>query len=480
MALLLKTFPDDFSNDVGSILKAMSFGDGMILVGTAGIRSQLYAGDYDGFEQVHVTHLSNTIKKFQSIISHLKNLKNVYIGDIKAGIVPQWDILKDIEYKDGKILGYDRAKILASLKQLKDTSIISNAEYKAAAVLLKPNLSPGDYFVAKDEIKFHVVRWTPSDVLHGHTTLRNQGTYTLAEAFTSPAIAKIDVISRVANNRFSEFSVVYEFYKDKQILNPTRTREEIGPSLLESIAAYTYFGNYFKVIKRIFSLARWEKNKETIAKLEPILNGDLGRLYIIISDIDTLEFMLERYNNLPEDAIRFEIDQFINRLSNVSLPPLVGKQPTLNKMIRHIEKLSLSKMAEPLEDLKTILYKLLQHYAKPIADALTPVTLSGGGGESPAEWGPRVWRFLHIIAAHNDLPELREAFKVVVRRMTCPACRIHTSDYLMEHPLKEPTDRYVWEFHNEVNKRLGKPIFPFEDLSRYKVAAAEEPKAPVI
>jgi hypothetical protein len=40
----------------------------------------------------------------------------------------------------------------------------------------------------------------------------------------------------------------------------------------------------------------------------------------------------------------------------------------------------------------------------------------------------------------------------------------------MEHPITEPTDRYVWEFHNEVNRRTGKEQFPLAGLSRYKNA----------
>jgi hypothetical protein len=468
MALLTKNFPDDYSNDVKDILKIMSFSDNVIIVGSASLRTQFYAGDYDGFEKVEVRSLSNTVSKFQSIISHLKKHKNVYVGDIKAGEIPQWNVLEGAEFKDGQVVGWVASEFLARLEALKKAGVITNAEYAEAKPFIKATPTPETYFIAKDEIKFHVVRWTVNDVMDGHTTLRDGRTFTLSEAFTTPSLAKVDVVSRVAGSRFTEFSMVYEFVKDGKVLNPTDIN--ISKSLLESIIAYSLSGNYFKVLKRTFSLARYEKNKELIAKLEPILNSDLGRLYLIINDIEVLMFMLDRYKNLPGDEIRFEIDQFINRLSNITLPPLIGKQPTLNKAIRHIETLSLPKMVGPLETLKNTLYKLLQHYAKPIADAIAPVALSGAGGESPAQWGPRLWRFLHIVASRHNITELREAFKIVIRRMTCPACRIHTSDYLMEHPITEPTDRYVWEFHNEVNRRTGKEQFPLAGLSRYKNA----------
>lgn len=475
MALEVKQYPDDYSNDVRDVLAAMSFGKDMVLVGSSPLRSQLYAGDYDGFEIVKVRSLSDIVRRFQSIILQLKRMKGVYIGDIKAGIVPEWDVLKDVSIKDDKVIGYDPKHILASLADLKKRNIINAKEYKDASVLIKAVPTPGDYFVAKAEIKFHIIRWTPAQAAIGHRTLRDGRKYTLSDALTSPSLAKIDVISLVAGSRFTEFSAVYEFTKGKEVLNPTP--RDITKSLLDSIKSYTLSGNYFKVLKRMFSLARYKNNKDMIAKLAPIFNGDLGRLYIIISDIDVLLYMLEHYDSLPTDEIRFEIDQFINRLSNVSLPPLVGKQPTLNKAIRKIETLSPAKMAAPLMALKDTLYKLLQQYAKPISEEFSPLALSGGSMVLNEKWDNNVWDYLHIIASHHNLEELRKAFKDVIENTTCSECRLHTSDYLMSHPLKEPTDRYVWEFHNDVNRLTGKQIVPFDIVTKYKNAVVRDPPA---
>jgi len=466
MSITVKKYPDDYSADVTDILSAMSFGDNMYVIGTASLREQLYAGDYDASEDVTVYSMANTVRKFKSIVRTLIYMKGVYIGDIKGGVVPEWDILKDVKVQDGKIVGYDRAHILALLYKLKRMGVVSNTEYRDAMVYLRPNLTLGDYYVAKDEIKFHIVRWTPSEVLKGIVTLRDGRTFTLSDAFTSPGRVKIDVISKVVGSRYSEFSVVYRFIKDGQVLNDEGVN--LRNCILESIGSYSYFGNYFKVLKRIFSLARLNKDEKLIDYLKPILNGDLGRLYVIVSDIDTLLFMLENYSRLPADSIRTEIDQFISRLSNVSLPPLVGKQPTLNRAIRRIETLSLAKMSKPLESLQETLNKLLQQYAKPIADELTGATLSGSGGvETPKEWGPRLWYYLHTIAARHNLKQLEAAFKSVIRKTPCAMCRLHTADYLTEHPPKEPTDRYVWEFHNAINKRIGKKIEPISVLSQY-------------
>jgi hypothetical protein len=85
-----------------------------------------------------------------------------------------------------------------------------------------------------------------------------------------------------------------------------------------------------------------------------------------------------------------------------------------------------------------------------------------------------IWFTLHLMATNATTPEKISLFienlKLVVENLKCLNCREHAMKYLMEHPiapyftLKDTTGRligmakYVWEFHNAVNSRLGKPI----------------------
>jgi len=239
-----KSFPDDFSKDSADVLKSMVFGPGVKLVGSMSLRDQLYAGDYDAFETVNVVHMSTLVAKFKSIIRTLQQRKDCYIGDIKAGIVPRWNVLRDIKLVDNKVTGYDHARIIADLTDMRDKDIITRKEWSDSLHLLKTHMTAEDYYLAVDDIKFHIVRWTPADVLAGKVTLRDGTTMSLAQAFMTPTIAKLDVVSLVANNRYVEFSVIYEFVKGSKTLNPTpKTLEDIREGLKDSFNAYRLAGN---------------------------------------------------------------------------------------------------------------------------------------------------------------------------------------------------------------------------------------------
>jgi hypothetical protein len=381
MAITLKEYPDDYPKDVQSVFADMTMGGTFILLGSASIREQLYAGDFDGFEEVNVSSVASAVSKFKSVVRRLQKRKDLYVGDIKAGFIKKWKVLPDsAAIKKNAVVGYDAIYSQTVLEGLHKDGLITAEEYKAGKAALKPKMEPRDFTAASDILKFHVVRWTPKDILAGKTTLRDGSSYSLGQALTTPTVAKMDVIGWIQNNHFAEFSVVYEFHKGKEILNPTRqTMAKLSESLTESIIAYREVGNYFKVLKRIYSLARLKKDEPTLRDLTPILNSDLGRLYYVLTDINTLMFLLEHHKNLPEDELRLMVDQFIGRLSNVSIPAIVGRSKALNSEIRHIETLSLSKMSEPLKHLADTINSILQAKAKPFALKYSGNPLSGGG-----------------------------------------------------------------------------------------------------
>jgi hypothetical protein len=91
-----------------------------------------------------------------------------------------------------------------------------------------------------------------------------------------------------------------------------------------------------------------------------------------------------------------------------------------------------------------------------------------------SEWGPKLWSFLH--ACSFALPEtpsedqkkafedLLNALKVLV---PCPECREHYCNYIKGSPapLECGGNLQAWlvEFHNNVNRRIGKPEFSHAD-----------------
>jgi hypothetical protein len=87
-------------------------------------------------------------------------------------------------------------------------------------------------------------------------------------------------------------------------------------------------------------------------------------------------------------------------------------------------------------------------------------------------WGPCAWKFLHAISfAIPESPDddqvhhLTQFFGSAGHVLPCPACGVHYNAYIESHradfaralrsgPLLQ---RFLWELHNEVNDRRGKP-----------------------
>jgi len=116
--------------------------------------------------------------------------------------------------------------------------------------------------------------------------------------------------------------------------------------------------------------------------------------------------------------------------------------------------------------------------AAPAAAPAAPAGSAAGAADAAATatpksvWGPRGWRWLHMMAIAYPRKPTKEDKLLVQRRLTdffnalpCPECRAHSMGYLAKYP-PDITDSatlqaWTWRFHNSVNARLGKPAFPF-------------------
>lgn len=372
--LRTKDYPTDYPSDAVAILDAMSMGNNLSLVGSMALRSQQYAGDYDGYEVVEKKGkteqcLVELRQRFQSNIKDLRSMPNVFIGDIKAGVVDSWRVIpRTAMVRNNKISGYNSVACRSVVDELLKGKVITPFESKEAHALLKDQPSIPEFLLAKDKIKFHILRWSVMEVLANYKALRGGGHITLEQAFTTNGITKLDVIGLVSNNRFTDFSVIYEFRCNGKVLNPEPV--EIRASLEESILAYLAEGNYFKVLKRIFALSKLLNDTKALEKLTPILNSDLGRLYHIVGDIGTLVSLLDEHKQVPLALVRFEIDQFVQRLSNIyTLKDYLAKDDAIIGDIKRILKLPESRIKPELEKLGAELDSILQNNSKPIVEA---------------------------------------------------------------------------------------------------------------
>ena len=89
----------------------------------------------------------------------------------------------------------------------------------------------------------------------------------------------------------------------------------------------------------------------------------------------------------------------------------------------------------------------------------------------PGIWGPKLWQVLHRIGYYSKFPINDVLHKDATRELDwliqhletivpCSECRQHIESYRKSHPIcncPEGEGKWIWEFHNAVNERLGKP-----------------------
>ena len=100
--------------------------------------------------------------------------------------------------------------------------------------------------------------------------------------------------------------------------------------------------------------------------------------------------------------------------------------------------------------------------------------------DTKSYWGTPTWYLFHGIAANiNDafyrqnIHILLDFVKRVCANLPCPYCRKHAVNYMNNIHLanvntREEFEIMLFEFHNSVNRRIGKPIFKKENLRKYK------------
>ena len=362
---LKKAYPEGYPNDAIDLLKSMSFtdGKGVDVVGSMSLRSQVYAGDYDAYEKVSFKGTKTLIvrklvNKFKSIIKSLHKFPFTYIGDIKAGSVEEWRVIQR---------PYNQEKSFKKLEELYKLKIISRKEYEEGKKRFINNPSELDLLLLEQDFRPNIIRWKVWEVLKGYKTLKDGRKFTLEEAFQTPTITKIDVMSWVQNNRFTDFSMIYEFIINGETINPGI--KDFEKSILENIYVLHSEKKYYKMAKRLFSLAKYKNNTDILEILSPLFNGDLGRLYIVYGDIGTIEDLFEYENNLPYSKLEFEFDQFKGRLSNISLPDYIKKEKSIFEKIDtlvRIEKLptNKSRILNLLDELKSDLLEILSKYTE--------------------------------------------------------------------------------------------------------------------
>ena len=352
-----KLYPENYSKDIVDVISAITFkhGEKPYLYGSGRFKLD-YPSDYDLEQQMNAsTHI---LPDFQAVIKSLLKMKDTYIGDIKCGMIPHLKILDNdlsqSNYMDKQPMMVEKVKKLFQMKH------ITKEEERETLDLLKPNLTQMDIYILKEKIKFETIRWKPADILNGFVNYRGLkiGFY---DYLYNEGLTKIDVITWLNGVRFNEVSMVYIFYKNGVSLN----RKEVNGEgfikvLIDQIPYLLYAKKYMKICKRINSIerAKTKPNEDLLYLLSKLFNSSLGRLNQVLSDIITLEFLIENVNLLPKEKFDYEMNQMKYRLGNMTNRKYLENQDKIIRLLNIIEKDTLDFNA--LDKLRSEIFNILE------------------------------------------------------------------------------------------------------------------------
>ncbi len=99
-------------------------------------------------------------------------------------------------------------------------------------------------------------------------------------------------------------------------------------------------------------------------------------------------------------------------------------------------------------------------------------------------WGPSAWKFMHYVTfAYPDHPtraqkmQYMRFFRNLPFVLPCPVCGAHFQkevNKLTMNDMKsmDTLSRWLVAVHNRVNRRLGKPVIPYDRAKRRYISSS--------
>jgi hypothetical protein len=187
---------------------------------------------------------------------------------------------------------YDMFTVVQTEVSLDELKLQVRNEFKE--MMLKFKSTPDVYFIEfmcgvdKDG---KALKWTMDEVIQGH-----KDEYKFIDVLDKQSVIKVEIVAYI-DGQFIPFSDVFEFRIGKKGINQEKTTLDTVPSLAREVKKYYEAKNFMKVLKRLFVISLTEKNKKLSEKLINIFQSDIGFIYKIKSDLETIKEVLEKYDD---------------------------------------------------------------------------------------------------------------------------------------------------------------------------------------
>jgi len=138
-------------------------------------------------------------------------------------------------------------------------------------------------------------------------------------------LIKIDMVVYL-NFAFTEVSCIYSFTKEAP------TKDEFLQQLTSEIKELEQEGNYYKVLKRMFSIYKIKGETDKLVALTRYFNGPDGLVYQRISNYDAVQLVKQYYSNPALDA------QLDSNLREIGIITPQERQKLFKKLNKNAKK----------------------------------------------------------------------------------------------------------------------------------------------
>jgi len=162
------------------------------------------------------------------------------------------------------------------------------------------------------------IHWKLDEILKGRT----HSGKSLINSLTENGYCKYDVIVPYYG-RYIEISLIYSVFSNDGLIG------QVPLSLNDFIIQITksYYelmseGNYYKAIKRLYSLSRLTKDVKTIRAISQLLTSNLGKLSQIKADLSTIKLIIDNGNYPTLNYINIEFNKIKEGLATILDVPI--------------------------------------------------------------------------------------------------------------------------------------------------------------
>jgi len=203
------------------------------------------------------------------------------------------EFVKPLVYDSNNILLMGSSS-LESQQYFSDYDLVTNINYKQS----KKNIADKIINIIEKTKHNKDMYFIELKIQNKNNKVKLQKNITVEEIInniTNLEFIKLDFVIRI-NNMFKELSIIYNF--DKEYTNYTS-------QISEDIEELKKEDNYYKILKRLFSIYNYKytneiinsKDKENYIMLSKFFNSKWGKLYQETSNLQAIQLLLEYYKD---------------------------------------------------------------------------------------------------------------------------------------------------------------------------------------